>query len=216
MARKSKKSVKEPDAITLAKVNRFDQSALASNRQGRLSSSQILRLALRLVFMLLSIMITLAFGIACIVVVVVVVSKETFVTTGGSLIFAVLLILLGLFWIWDALKHMRQRAFPLLRDVIGGRVMMEEGIVSRDYDDTLYASLWHRLLTWVFHFFADDHAKHIEWFSGVHYYVVNEQQFVVSQKGYAALAKESPWRLFYASHSKRLVNIEPAPNNFTL
>ncbi len=72
MARKSKKSVQEPDAITLAKVNRFDQSALASNRQGRLSSSQILRLVLRLVFMLLSIMIMLAFGIACIVVVVVV------------------------------------------------------------------------------------------------------------------------------------------------
>ena len=216
MARKSKKSIKEPDAITLAKVNRFDQSALASNRQGRLGSSQILRLALRLVSMLLSIIVMLAFGITCIVLPVVVVSKETFVATGGSLIFMVLLFLFGLFWIWDALKHVQQQTFPLLRDVVGGRVMMEEGVVSRDYDDTHYASLWHRLLTWVFHFFADDHAKHIKWFSGTHYYVLNEQQFVVSQKGYAALAKESPWRLYYAFHSKRLVNIEPVPDNSKL
>jgi len=216
MARKSKKSVQEPDAITLAKVNRFDQSALASNQQGRLSSSQILRLALRLVSMLFSVIVTLAFGIACIVITAVIVSKDTFTTTWMSLIFAVLLCLFGMFWILDALKHLWQQALPLLRDVVGGRVMMEEGTVSRDYDDTRYASLWHRLLTWVFHFFADDHAKRIEWFSGIHYYVLNEQQFVVSQKGYAALAKESPWRLFYAPHSKRLVNIEPVPNNSKL
>ena len=90
---------------------------------------------------------------------------------------------------------------------------MEEGVVSRDYDDTSYASLWHRLLTWVFRFFAEEHAKHIAWFSGVHYYVLNGQQYTVSQKGYAALTKESPWRLYYAPHSKRLVNIEPVSRN---
>jgi hypothetical protein len=93
---------------------------------------------------------------------------------------------------------------------------MAEGAVSRGYDDNSYTSLWHRLFTWVFHVFAEDHAKHIMWFSGTHYYVLDGQPFTVSQKGYAALTQESPWRLYYASHSKRLVNIEPVPGNTNL
>jgi hypothetical protein len=61
----------------------------------------------------------------------------------------------------------------------------------------------------VLYFFADKDQKHIEWLSGTHYYVLNGQQFIVSQKGYAALTKEASFRLYYASRSGRLVNIEP-------
>jgi hypothetical protein len=208
MARKSKRSAQTPDAITLAKANRFDRSALASNYQGRLASSQILRLALRLASMMLSAIGAIAFGVAWIVLAVVVVPKEAFMANVLSLVIATLLFPFGLFWIFDGINHMLQDAFPLLRDVIGGRVTMEEGIVSREYDDHSYASLWHRLLTWVFGFFANDDQKQIEWFSGTHYYVLNGQQFIVSQKGYAALTRELSCRLYYAPRSRRLVNIE--------
>ncbi len=211
MPRKSKKSARKPDAITLAKANRFNRNALASNRQGQLASSQILWLALRLASMLFSFIVTIAFGIAWIILAALVVSQEAFAANWVSLMVAALLSVLGLFWIFDGIKHIRQQTFPLLHDVIGGRVTMEEGVVSRDYDDNSYASLWHRLFTWVYHFFDSDHDRHINAFSGVHYYVLNGQQFTVSQKGYAALTKESSCRLHYASHSKRLVNIELVP-----
>ena len=212
MARKSKRSAQTPDAITLAKANRFNRSALASNHQGRLASSQILRLALRLASMMLAVIVTIAFGIAWIVLAAVVVPKEALVANVLSLVIATLLFHFDLFWTFDGINHILQDAFPLLRDVIGGRVMMEEGIVSREYDDHGYASLWHRLLTWVFDFFANKDQKHIEWFSGTHYYVLNGQQFIVSQKGYAALTQESSYRLYYGSCSRWLVNIEPVPN----
>jgi len=211
MARKSK-----PDAVTLAKINRFNRNALASNRQGRLTGGQVLRFALPLVSMLLSVIVTLAFGTACIVLTAAAVPTEALADHWVSLIFAMLLALFGLFWIFDGTNHLWQQALPLLRDVVSGEVAMAEGAVSRDYDDNSYASLWHRLFTWVFHFFAADHAKHIMWFSGTHYYVLDGQQFTVSQKGYAALTQESPWRLYYASHSKRLINIEPVPGNTNL
>jgi hypothetical protein len=213
MARKKKK---KPDAATLARVNRFNLGALTSNRQGRLTSGQTWRFALRLTSMLLSIIVTSAFGIACIVLPAVFMSRETFEITGVSLFFAALCALLGLVWIIDAINHARRQIWPLLRDVVGGEVTVEEGTVSRDYDDNSYASLWHNLFTWVLRSFAEDHAKHIWWFSGVHYYVVNGQRFTVSQKGYAALTEELPWRLYYASHSKRLVNIEPVLGNTNL
>jgi len=214
MARKSKQS--KPDADTLAKVNRFNRNALASNRQGRLASGQIFRFALRLASMLLSFIVTIALAIACFVLAALVAPKEAFAANWVSLVIAALLSLFGLTWVIDVTNHLWQDIFPLLRDVTGGWVMMEEGVVSRDYDDNSYASLWHGLFTWVFRFFAEDHAKHIAWFSGVHYYVLNGQRFAVSQKGYAALTKESSWRLYYASHSKRLVNIEPVPGNTDL
>ncbi len=212
MARKSKRSVQKPDTSTLAKANRFDQNALASNRQGRLASGQILRLALRLALLIFSVIIVIAFGIAWIVLATVVVPKEAFAANWLSLVIAVLLFLLGLFFIFYGINHVWRDGFPLLRDVTSGRVTMAEGNVSREYDDHAYPSLWHRLLTWVFFFFADEFQKHIEWFSGTHYYVLNEQQFIVSQKGYAALTEESSCRLYYASRSRRLVNIELGPD----
>jgi hypothetical protein len=209
----ARRTTQHPDAITLAKANGFNQSALASNRQGQLTSSQILRLALRLAAMTLSVIVTIAFGIAWIVLAAVVVPKEAFAAALAanwqSLIIAVILFLFGLFWVLYGINHTVQDGFPLLHDVIRGRVTMEEGNVFREYDDHNYPSLWHRLLTWVFYFFADKNQKHIEWFSGTHYYVLDGQQFIVSQKGYAALTKELSYRLYYASHSRRLVNIEP-------
>ena len=211
MARKSK-----PDADTLAKVNRFNRNALESNRQGRLGSGQIFRFALRLASMLLSFIVTIALAIACFVLAALVAPKDAFAANWVSLVIAALLSLFGLTWVIDVTNHLWQNIFPLLRDVTGGWVTREEGVLSRDYDDNSHASLWHGLFTWVFRFFAEDHAKHIAWFSGVHYYVLNGQRFTVSQKGYAALTKESSWRLYYASHSKRLVNIEPVPRNTDL
>ncbi|MCP4540543.1 MAG: hypothetical protein GY832_25685 [Chloroflexi bacterium] len=212
----ARRSTRRPDVTTLAEANRFNQNALASNRQGRLASSQILRLAFRLAAMLLATLIVIALGIVCIVLAAVVVPKDAFAANWLSLVIAALLFLFGLFWILYGINHTVQNGFPLLRDVIGGQVMMEEGIVSREYDDHAYPSLWHRLLTWVFYFFADKNQKHIEWFSGTHYYVLNGQQFIVSQKGYAALTEESSCRLYYASRSGRLVNIEPVPGDTNL
>ena len=205
----ARRSVQTPDAITLAQANRFNQNALASNRQGRLASSQILRLALRLAAMMFSVIVVIAFGIAWIVIAAVAVPKEAFAVNWLSLVIAILLFLFGLFWVFYAINHTLQNCVPLLRDVTGGQVTMEEGTVSREYDDRAYPSLWHRLLTWVLYFFADKDQKHIEWFSGTHYYMLNGQQFIVSQKGYAALTQESSLRLYYASRSRRLVNIEP-------
>ena len=211
MAKRSKRSSQKPDALTLAKANRFDPSALASNRRGQLTGSQMFGFALRLLSMAFSVTVTIAFGIVCVVLAVVLAPKDGFAENWSSLIFVALFFVFGLFWILDAIKHIVRDTFPLLRDVIGGQVTVEEGVVSRHYDDLRYASLWHRLFTWVFDFFADDHARHIKWFSGMHFYVLNKQEYTVTQKGYAALAKESFCRLYYASRSRRLVNIEPMP-----
>ena len=205
----AKRSTQRSSAITLAEANRFDRNALASNRQGRLASSQILRLALRLVSMVLAAVVMIALAIVCVILAAAVVPKEAFAANWLSLAIAAILFLFGLFWVLYGINHTVKNGLPLLRDVIGGRVTIEEGIVSREYDDHAYPSLWHRLLTWALCFFADKGQKDIEWFSGTHYYVLNGQQFIVSQKGYAALADESSYRLYYASQSKRLVNIEP-------
>lgn len=209
MARRSKNS--KPDVARLAEVNRFNRNALAANRQGRLGSDQVFQFALRLASMLLSVIVTIAFAIACFVLAALVAPKEAFAANWASLVVVSGLGLFGLMWVIDVVNHLWRDIFPLLRDVAGGQVTMEEGAVARDYDDNAYTSLWHRTFTWVFRFFAEDFAKHIWWFSGTHYYVLNGQQFTVSQKGYAALTQESSWRLYYASRSKRLVNIEPVP-----
>jgi hypothetical protein len=206
----ARRSTRQPDAITLAEANRFSQDALALNRQGRLASSQILQFALRLVSMILAVIVVIILGTVCIVLAAVVVPKEAFGANWLSLAIAALIFLFGLFWILYGMNHTVQNGFPLFRDVIGGQVTIEEGIVSREYDDHAYPSLWHRLLTWVLYFFADDaYQKRIEWFSGTHYYVLNGQQFIVSQKGYAALVDELSCRLYYATCSRWLVNIEP-------
>ncbi len=204
----ARRSTQRPDTITLAEANRFNQNALASNRQGRLASSQILQFVLRLVSMVFAAIVVIILGIVCIVLAAVVVPKEAFAADWLSLAIAALLFLFGLFWVLYGINHTVQNGFPLLRDITSGRVMIEEGIVSREYDDHAYPSLWHRLLTWVLYFFADEYQKHIKWFSGTHYYVLNGQRFIVSQKGYAALTDESPYRLYYASQSRRLINIE--------
>jgi len=33
-------------------------------------------------------------------------------------------------------------------------------------------------MTWILHSFAEDHARHIKWFSGVHYYILDGQKFI--------------------------------------
>lgn len=55
--------------------------------------------------MLLSVIVALVFRIACIVLTAVAVPKEAFADNWVSLIIAALLFLFGLFWIFDAIKH---------------------------------------------------------------------------------------------------------------
>ena len=126
----------ESSTVKLAKANRFDPNALTSNRRGQLTNNQARRFALRLASMALSIIVSIVFGIAWIVLAAAIVPKEAFLDNWVSPLIAILSVLVGLILISDGIKHVLQDTIPLLRDVLGGQVMIEEGRVSRDYDDT--------------------------------------------------------------------------------
>ena len=208
MPRKSKKSTKKLDVV---EANRFDPSALAVNRAGALAASQKTRLTVRLVSMAFSSIASVAFGILWLYLAVIAVPKQTIVDHWLGLIIAVLSFLLGVIWIVDGARNLVKDSFSLLRDILGGEVVMAEGPARKEYDDHHYASLWHRLFNSIWFFSVDQRVQHIEAFKGTHFYALDGQRFIVSQKGYAALAEGPSYRLYYVPRSKRLVNIEAVP-----
>ncbi|MFL7792951.1 MAG: hypothetical protein AB8I69_12480 [Anaerolineae bacterium] len=208
MPRKSKKSAKKLDIF---KANRFDPSALATNRAGALAAGQKSRLTIRLASMAFSSIASVAFGILWLYLAVIAVPKQTIVDHWLGLIIAVLSFLLGVIWIVDGVRNLFKDSSSLLRDILGGEVVVAEGPARKEYDDHHYASLWHRLFNSIWFFSVDQRVQHIEAFKGTHFYVLDGQRFIVSQKGYVALTEGPSYRLYYVPRSKRLVNIEAVP-----
>jgi len=167
---------------------------------------------LKVISIALSVLIASIFSVLCFFFAAKTLPWESLTTNWEELAIALLLILLGLFWLWDPIRAVFKTGIPLLLDVLGGRVKMEQGAVGKNYDDTVYRSLWHRILDWVFSFFSDGFDKYLEPFCGAHYYLLGEQKFMVSQKGYNALNEGSIYRLYYLTGSRQLINIEPLSN----
>lgn len=208
MSKKSKKSAKKLDVV---KANRFDPSALATNRAGALAAGQKSRLTIRLASTAFSSIASVAFGILWLYLAVIAIPKQTIVNHWLGLIIAVVSFIFGMIWIVDGVKNLVKDSFSLLRDILGGKVVVAEGPARKEYDDHHYASLWHRLFNSIWFFSVDQRVQHIEAFKGTHFYALDGQRFIVSQKGYAALAEGPSYRLYYVPRSKRLVNIEPVP-----
>jgi hypothetical protein len=123
MPRKSKKSTKKLDIF---KANRFDPNALAANRAGTLAASQKTRLTVRLVSMAFSSIASVAFGILWFYLAVIAMPKQTIVNHWLALIIAVLSFLLGVIWIVDGARNLVKDSFSLLRDILGGEVVVAE------------------------------------------------------------------------------------------
>jgi len=206
MPRKSKKSVQKLDVV---KANRFDLNALATNRTGALAAGQKSRLTIRLASMAFSSIASVAFGVLWLYLAVITVPKQTIVNHWLALIIAVFLFLFGVIWIVDGVRNLVKDSFSLLRDILSGEVAVAEGSARKEYDSRHYASLWHRLFNSIWFFSVDSRAQYLEAFKGTHFYVLDGQRFIVSQKGYAALTEGPSYRLYYVPRSKRLVNIEP-------
>lgn len=206
MPKRTKKPTKKLDVV---KANRFDPTALAANQAGTLAGGQKSRSMIRLASITLSSIISVAFGIAWIYLAAIIVPEGAFwnnlMDNLVPLIVVPLMFIFGIMWIVDGIKHLMKDGFSLLRDVLDGRVVMAEGSAHKDYDDRHYASMWHRLLNWVFS--SSEHPS-VELFKGTHFYVLDGQRFIVSHKGYAALTEGPSYRLYYVPHSRRLVNIE--------
>jgi hypothetical protein len=205
MPRKSKKSTKKLDVV---KANRFDSNALATNRAGALAAGQKSRLTIRLASMAFSSIASVAFGIFWIYLAVIAVPKQTIVNHWLAVIFAVFSLIFGVIWIVDGVRNLIRDSVSLLRDILSGEVAVAEGPARREYDSRHYASLWHRLFNSIWFFSVDRRAQYLEAFKGTHFYVLDGQRFIVSQKGYAALTEGPSYRLYYVPRSKRLVNIE--------
>jgi hypothetical protein len=96
-------------------------------------------------------------------------------------------------------------------DAVDGKLAFEEGPVQKDYDDTHYKNMWYELIDWGFAMFTtqDDGRFLFNMVRGTHYYLANDYQFIVSQKGYNALEDHMPHILYFAPRSKKLINIEP-------
>jgi hypothetical protein len=161
MPRKSKKSAKKLDIF---KANRFDPSALATNRAGALAAGQKSRLTIRLASMAFSSIASVAFGILWLYLAVIAVPKQTIVDHWLGLIIAVLSFLLGVIWIVDGVRNLFKDSSSLLRDILGGEVVVAEGPARKEYDDHHYASLWHRLFNSIWFFSVDQRVQHIEGF----------------------------------------------------
>jgi hypothetical protein len=208
MSRKSKKSAKKLDVV---KANRFDPNALATNRAGALAAGQKSRLAMRLASTAVSSIASVAFGILWLYLAVIAVPKQTIVNHWLGLIIAVFSFLFGVIWIVDGVRNLVKDSVSLLRDILSGEVAVAEGPARKEYDGRHYASLWHRLFNSIWFFSVDQRVQHLEAFKGTHFYVLDGQRFIVSQKGYAALTEGLSYRLYYAPRSRRLVNIESVP-----
>jgi hypothetical protein len=154
---------------------------------------------------------SVAFGILWFYLAVIAMPKQTIVDHWLGLIIAVLSFLLGVIWIVDGVRNLVKDSVSLLRDILSGEVVVAAGPVRREYDSRHYASLWHRLFNSIWFFSVDSRAQYLEAFKGTHFYVLDGQRFIVSQKGYAALTEGPSYRLYYVPHSKRLVNIESVP-----
>jgi hypothetical protein len=209
MSKKTTESMQTYAAI-LAKANKFDASALPANRDGNYTSGQRTKLNL----MLVSIFFSSLFGI---------IIGFLFFNTGLNwfpkeeplselimILVSIIAFLFGIWWIYEGGKQLLQSGWPLLSDIVGEKLAIEKGQIKKDYDDKYYRSMWHRLLDWGFGWFSESDERYdSKMFSGTHFYLLKDQRFIVSQKGYNALDEEITHILYFTPSSKKLINIEP-------
>lgn len=201
---------KQGYGAALAKANKFDPGALPANRGGKFSSRQQTKLYLALGSTFLSSFLGIVFGILLIITGLVWFPKEEPLSEWIMIIASILAILVGLWWIFEGGKNLRRSWWPLLKDIRGDKIVSEKGQVKKKYDDQYYKSMWHRLLTLVFSFISDSDERYSsDLFSGTHFYLLKEDRFIVSQKGYNALNVELAHVLYFTPNSKKLINIEP-------
>jgi hypothetical protein len=209
MPKKSTESMQTYAAI-LAKENKFDPSALPANREGNLTAGQRSKLYLMLVSILFSSILGIGLGIFFFITGMNWFPKEEPFSEWIMILVSIIAFLFGIWWIFEGGKQLLRSWRPLLSDIAGGKIAVEKGQVKKDYDDKYYRSLWHRLLDWGFGWFSQSDERYdSDMFSGTHFYLLKDQRFMVSQKGYSALDEELAHILYFTPRSKKLINIEP-------
>ena len=209
MEKKSTESVKQYSA-SLARENKFDPTSLPANRGGKFSAGQRTKLYLTLVSMFLSSLAGVGIGILSLYYGWVLFPKEEPFTQWNLIFFSLILFVVGVLWIFESGKQLINSWQPLLMDVLGGILLIENGKVSKYYDDTHYKTMWHRLLDWVFSYFSnssDQYSNRL--FTGTYFYLLKEMKFIVSKKGFNTLDEEITHHLYFTPKSKRLINMEP-------
>jgi hypothetical protein len=194
----------------LAEANKFDYGALPANREGKLTSDQRQKLYLTLASRIVSSFLGIVVGIAFLVVGIIWFPKEDVISQLTMIIASLFSVLFGVWWIFQGRKTFVRSAWPLVQDVMGENLVIEQGQINKAYDEEHYRSLWHRLLDLVFGFISDDDSSSSsDLFSGAHFYLLKDHQFIVSQDGYNALNEEIEHILYFTPKSKKLLNIEP-------
>jgi hypothetical protein len=197
-------------AGSLAEANRFDLSGLSQNREGNFTPSQRNKLGLMLISQFASSFLWIGFGFLILYIGLIRFPKGAPLAEWEMSLFSVLLLLFGLWWMYEGGKSFLSSWRPLLRDFVSGKLAIEKGQVEKAYDDSYYRSRWHQILDWVFStFFQDDERYRFNMFSGIHFYQIKDLQFIVSQKGYNALDEGMAHILYFTPNSKKLINIEP-------
>jgi hypothetical protein len=208
MAKKSKQSY----ATMLAEANKFDPSALPANRKGEFTANQRLKLNMALTSTFFSALLGVVVGIVFLVLGILWFPFEDLFSEWIMIVVSIITFLLGISWIFQGGKSFRSSFLPLLKDVLGEKLIIKEGQVKKEYDDQHYKSMWHRLLDLVFEFISDSDSQYSsDLFSGTYFYLYEDHQFIVSQKAFNALDERTAHILYFMPRSKKMINIEPAP-----
>jgi hypothetical protein len=210
MSKKTTKS-KQTNVAALAKANKFDSGALPRNRDGYCTAGQRTKLFLTVISIFISSLVGIGFGGLFVATGWLVFPKEDLYAEWLRLLLSILAVGVGLWWLYASSKQLLGSWSSLLMDAVEGKLAIEEGPVQKDYDDTHYKSMWHELLDWGFVMFTsqDDKRFLFNMVRGTHFYLANDRQFIVSQKGYNALEDHKPHILYFAPRSKKLINMEP-------
>ena len=209
MSKKSSRS-KQSYAALLAEANKLDPSALPANQKGKITANQRQKLYLVLASRIFSSVLGVVFGILVLIMGIMWLPGEEILSHWLMIIALILAALFGVWWIFVGMKSLLRSSWPLLLDIVGDNLVIEQGQVKKGYDEEHYRSMWHRLLDLVFGFISDsDSSFSSELFSGAHFYLCKDHQFFVSQNGYNALNEEIEHILYFTPESKMLINIEP-------
>jgi len=126
MSKKTTES-RQAYAATLAKANRFDSSALPRNRDGHYTTGQRVKLCLVLISMFFSSLLGIGFGILFFNTGLNRFPKEEPLAEWIMLLFSIFLFLVGIWWIYEGGKQLLRSWWPLLIDIVGGKLAVEKG-----------------------------------------------------------------------------------------
>ena len=210
MSKKTTKS-KQMYVAALAKANKFDSGVLSRNRDGYYTPGQRTKLFLTVISIFISSLVGIGFGGLFVSTGWLIFPKEDLFAEWLRLLLSILAFGVGLWWLYAGGKQLLHFWSSLLMDAVEGKLAIEEGPVQKDYDDTQYKSMWHELIDWGFVMFSSERDGRFRFnlVRGTHFYLANNHQFNVSQKGYNALDDHKPHILYFAPRSKKLINMEP-------